>query len=483
MRTALSNSYNIPAVKALQHVGIYDDPDTDEEEGLVAFAHRMGITDLNEDFYGLSLTLGGGEVKLLDMASAFGVFANNGQRLPPVAITKIIDHEGNVVFENETPQGEQIIRAEHAFLITSILSDNAARTPAFGPNSILNLPFAAAVKTGTTNDFRDNWTIGYTPDIAVAVWVGNPDFTQMEGTSGVTGAAPIWAEFMPLALQEINNGVPSPFVRPNGVQETVICATSGSKPSEWCSTQRSEFFASDQPPLSEDDDLWQEILVDTWTGLRVSAQCDEFTEEQFAIGLIDEWGIKWIEETSQGRDWAEDQGFDDPFVYVPERECTANDPRPILSITGPDDFAVISSSPLEIRGQADATQGFFQWRLEYGEGGNPDDWKTLDTSENPVSSIADIYNWDISELPNGEYTIRLRIRDEANERYAEKEIVIDIQLPTPTPTPTAIPSITPTITETPTVTSTLEPSATVTSTNTTAPIATETETPTPTPTP
>ena len=148
VRTALANSYNVPAVKALQFVGIYDNPNTPGQDGLISFAKKMGITTLTRNDYGLSLTLGGGDVTVLDMTSAFSTFANSGQRVPAYAISKIVDHNGNVVYEYKSPAVEQTIRPEIAFLITSILSDNAARTPAFGANSVLNLPFPAAVKTG-----------------------------------------------------------------------------------------------------------------------------------------------------------------------------------------------------------------------------------------------------------------------------------------------------------------------------------------------
>ena len=118
----------------------------------------MGITTLTLPDYGLSLTLGGGEVTLLQLTNVYATFANSGLRIPPVAITRILDHNGNVVYDYQQPQGDQVMRPEDAYLITSILSDNDARTPSFGPNSVLNLPFQAAAKTGTTNDFRDNWT-------------------------------------------------------------------------------------------------------------------------------------------------------------------------------------------------------------------------------------------------------------------------------------------------------------------------------------
>jgi membrane peptidoglycan carboxypeptidase len=164
VRTALANSYNVPAVKTLDFVGIYDDPDTEVEEGLIAFAQRVGITTFTRNDYGLALTLGGGEVTLLDLTNVYATLANGGRQVPLVAITRIEDFQGNLIFEYQQPAGEQVVRSEHAFLISNILSDYRARVPGFGTNPVINLPFPAAAKTGTTNDFRDNWTLGYTPD-------------------------------------------------------------------------------------------------------------------------------------------------------------------------------------------------------------------------------------------------------------------------------------------------------------------------------
>lgn len=485
VRSALANSYNIAAVKALQFVGVYDDPSTPEEDGLVAMAHRMGITDLQEDYYGLSLTLGGGEVKLLDLTAAYTVFANGGRQVPPVAITKIVDHVGNVVFEYETPAGEQIIRAEHAFLISSILSDNQARTPAFGPNSVLNLSFPVAVKTGTTNDFRDNWTLGYTPDLATGVWVGNPDFTPMENTSGLTGAAPIWAEFMQTAIQGLTGSNPTPFVKPAGVVEKIICAASGSEPSQWCPNQRREFFAADQPPLPASEDLWQRTLIDTWTNLEASPACSEFVDEEFTLNVNDPWAQIWITNTSQGKGWAEEMGFKEPIIFTPERECTAGDSRPYLEFTSPDPGQTITTSPLPIVIRAGATSSIHRLYLEFGHGSNPDQWEQLWVSELPVSSPQEVYVWDVSELPAGTTSLRLRLTS-PNDSYAIKEIQINLQVPTPTPTPTDTPTLTPTPTETltPTLTSTPTatatpptPTATVTATHTAPPTSTPASTP------
>ncbi len=148
------------------------------------------------------------------MTSAYSVFANNGQRVPPVAILKITDFDGNVIDEYQPAPGEQVIRAEHAYLISSILSDNEARSWMFGYNSVLNLPFPVAAKTGTSGTARgdaaelvyDNWTLGYTPDLVTGVWIGNADYTPMVNTSGSTGAAPIWSQFMQYAAPIVSGG-------------------------------------------------------------------------------------------------------------------------------------------------------------------------------------------------------------------------------------------------------------------------------------
>jgi membrane carboxypeptidase/penicillin-binding protein len=309
VRYASANSYNIPAVKTLQFVGVYGTSDRPGESGLIGMARRLGITTLNRNDYGLSLTLGGGEVSLLELTSAYAVFANGGRRVPPVAITRITDFEGKEIFRHEAAEAQQVISPAHAFLISSILSDNEARSASFGADSPLNLPFPAAVKTGTTNDFRDNWTIGYTPDLVVGVWVGNPDYTPMINTTGLTGAAPIWSTFMQIAIPKITQGRITPFARPADIIEKVICSISGTEPSQWCPQQRVEYFAANQPPLPKENDLWQESMIDTWTSLLASRDCPEFTEKVFTINVTDLWAIKWLSEDPQGKQWAEEMVF------------------------------------------------------------------------------------------------------------------------------------------------------------------------------
>jgi membrane peptidoglycan carboxypeptidase len=491
VRTALANSYNVPAVKTLDFVRIYDDPDTPAPDGLINFARRLGITTLTRDDYGLSLTLGGGEVSLLELTGAYATFANGGRRVPPAAITKIVDFNGNVVYQYNPPPGDQVVRPEHAFLISSILSDHAARTPAFGPDSVLNLPFQAAAKTGTTNDFRDNWTLGYTPDVAVGVWVGNADYTPMENITGLTGAAPMWAEFMQLAVKQLAGDNPSTFVRPGGIAERVICSVSGTEPSKWCPQQRSELFAADQPPLPQSEDLWKRVEFDTWTGLAASAACDQFTDEKMAINVKDRWAIRWMRQEQAGQNWVQEMGFSDPLFFVPERECRADDPRPLLRFESPRDGETISRSPLEIIGQAGATNDFDFWRLEYGLGSDPVQWERLEEDGSPRNDTGRLYEWDLKEVPAGEVSLRLYVQS-TNDTYAETVIQVNLQVPTPTPTPTATPTATPTFTPTATATATPtvtpQPSRTPQPTKPPAPIGTTppappAATPTPSPTP
>jgi 1A family penicillin-binding protein len=198
MRQALAGSLNIPAIKTLREVGLSD---------AIEMAHRLGITTLNEpERYGLSLVIGSGEVTLLDETSGFSVFANDGKRNPVDPILKIVDSKGTIVQEN-TPPNIPVLNPQVARKINSILSDNNARAPIFGLNNKLFIPGrTVAAKTGTTQEFRDAWTVGFTPHIAVGVWAGNNNSQPMlPGADGSFVAAPIWNQFMSQVIQDYPN--------------------------------------------------------------------------------------------------------------------------------------------------------------------------------------------------------------------------------------------------------------------------------------
>ncbi len=473
VRTALSNSFNIPAVKTLNFVGVYDDPNTPQKDGMVGMAERLGITSLTRPDYGLALTLGGGDVSLLEMTSAFSVFANYGKRVPPVTILKIVDFKGEVVYEYQPPPADQVIRAEHAFLISSILSDNDARAPMFGRNSVLNLPFQVAAKTGTTNDFRDNWTLGYTPDLVTGVWIGNADYTPMVNTTGLTGAAPIWASFMTYAVPYVTNNAPTPFTIPPGIVETIICASSGTEPSNSCrGGQRSEFFASNQPPLPKSQDLIRRVNIDTWTGLIAGDACKDFAKQDMVLNVTDKWAREWLR-SGDGRAWLEANDMPRNPFYAPDRECSSSDPRPVLDFSSPKDGNTLTESPLPISGVIDSRNGgFTSWRLEYGEGNDPSDWTVLAQGNSSFPQPAVIYTWNLKDVTANQITLRLYLMN-GEDFYAEKRIFLSLNLPTPTPLPTltptpipptAFPTDTPIPTGTPTETPTPIPSDTPTAT-------------------
>jgi len=197
LRQALAQSLNIPSIKVLLYLaGLPETLNT---------ARMLGITTLNRDpsFYGPAIVLGGGEVKLLDMVSAYGVFATEGLKVPPVSILKIEDSQGNIIEENKkSPQ--RVLEREPCQILNNVLSDNEARAPIFGLNSNLYIPgYQVAAKTGTTNDYRDGWSIGYTPYLAAGVWVGNNDNTAMAKQASVNSAGYIWKNFMLKVLPDL----------------------------------------------------------------------------------------------------------------------------------------------------------------------------------------------------------------------------------------------------------------------------------------
>ena len=222
LRQSLASSYNLIAVKVLDYIGL---------DTMTDLARSMGITTFDNKNFGLALSLGGGEVRLLELTAAYSAFANGGRRVEPVAISRITDHAGRVL--DESPKnlnpGDRVMDARTAYLITDILSDNFARRSTFGAGSPLRLSRPAAAKTGTTQDWRDNWTVGYTPDLVVGVWAGNADNEPMRHVSGVTGAAPIWHDLM----EALHKTRPvRDFTAPEGLVEQTVCADSGLPPAE-----------------------------------------------------------------------------------------------------------------------------------------------------------------------------------------------------------------------------------------------------------
>ncbi|UCG26152.1 MAG: transglycosylase domain-containing protein [Chloroflexota bacterium] len=271
LRDALANSYNVPAVLLLQDIGI---------SSVLEMAGRLGISSFEHDpqRYGLSLTLGGGEVSPLELTSAYAVFANGGYRLPPVAILRVVDGEGTTLYEYQPPAPEPALDPGVAYMISDILDDDLARTPAMGRDNPLELSFPAAVKTGTSNEARDNWTVGYTPGLAVGVWAGNNDNGETLNVSGLTAAAPLWSAYMQaiysdpelMAVLETNGArPPDDFRAPPGLEQRQICDLASVAPGATeCALTDSEWFLASDSELAFETDpqkvRWEKVDPAVW---------------------------------------------------------------------------------------------------------------------------------------------------------------------------------------------------------------------------
>ncbi|MBI5305201.1 MAG: PBP1A family penicillin-binding protein [Chloroflexi bacterium] len=486
IRTALASSFNIPAVKALQFITVTALIDTSRKFGMTTFRDPRN--------YGLSLTLGGGDVKLLELTGAYAVLANQGVRVPVTPFLKVTDPNGKVLFDLKAnpPKGTQVADARHAYQITSILSDVSARAPGFGTSGALRLSRPVAVKTGTTNDWRDNWTIGFTPDFVVGVWVGNSNNTEMEHISGVTGAGPLWHNFMERALA---GTPPKDFLVPPGMVKLEVCVESGLLPTELCPLDHraQEIFLADNAPV-QTDHVWQKIKVDRTNGLIGSDVCLELVDEKvFAVY------------PPEARQWAIDHNIPQPPT---ERSPNCPDPeptpvagaQPTMSVASPRDGSVIGGV-VQIIGTVQMPD-FDNYTVQIGQGNDPRDWTLLARSTSQIKD-GNLATWDTRRFADGVYTIRLAMADRsgrsfggrvrvtiANAPIVPTAIIIvptatrtrtatlvptQVILPTATRTSTPAPTLTPTRTITPTVASTATPTRTVTPLT---PVALPTATPT-----
>lgn len=244
VRQALAGSLNVPAVKTLVLTGINNSINT---------AQRLGITTLGDRArFGPALVLGGAEVTLLEHTAALGAFGVGGVKHVLAPVLKITDQAGQLIYQHTPDAGTIVVDSQIAYLINNILSDNQARKFIFGSHNRLEIPGrSVAVKTGTTQNFRDGWTLGYTPSLAVGVWVGNNDNSPMRpGSDGSVVAAPIWNEFMSLTLAE---HPAEEFVKPSGIVEMNVDALSGKLPTQYTPSTKKEIFASFNAPAAVDD--------------------------------------------------------------------------------------------------------------------------------------------------------------------------------------------------------------------------------------
>lgn len=306
IRTALACSYNVPAVRVVERFG---------EELLLQNLHTAGLTSLNRSssHYGVGLTLGNGEVTLMELTNAYNILANAGAVHSSRMIDSIVYVAGDGVGKSTTPallMGSsgpptdlpiKLFTEQTCFLLTDILSDAQARAPAFGAYSSLSLPFPCAAKTGTSKDYKDNWTIGYTRGYTVGVWVGNFDAKPMKMVSGVTGAAPLFRDLM-LALHR-TNAQPFDFSKPDGIIEESICPRSGLLPTEDCPGEVIEYFVAGTEPRARCT-FHRKFRIDQRTGM--------LADDATPIGFVEERVYEIL--PPMYAQWAEEEGIPKPPV-------------------------------------------------------------------------------------------------------------------------------------------------------------------------
>lgn len=434
LRAALGNSINTTAVKMLATVGL---------ENMLKQAYEMGITNLeptkeNLSRFGLAVTLGGAEVKMIELAAAYSAFANSGKRVEPVGILKVEDRNGRVLEEYREIEGKAVMSPQEAFIISHILSDNSAREITFGQQNGLIVPnYQVAVKTGTTNDKKDNWAIGWTPNLLTAVWVGNNDNSQMlKVASGVSGATPIWKRIMVSVLPQREK---QDFPIPNKIVNVEVDKVSGYLAHDGFEARKEYFIDGTQPRIDDPIHLKLKVCKGV-SGLATPEDVSggNYEEKEFFRLKEDDPVSKdgrnrWQEGIDQ---WISQQGDKDKY-YPPEGYCR-NEGMVGVSFDQPGDRSTVSNN-FEVKIKTTSVKKITEVKL-WINGEEKKLW-----SERPFDTSI--------QLDNGLYTLKVKATDKDGQS-AEREIKIGVNLPwdwvpSPTPTVTPIPTIIPTLTPTP----------------------------------
>ncbi len=430
VRYALGNSLNIPAVKMLAMTGI---------ENVLKLAYDLGVLSLEPtkdtlSRVGLSLTLGGGEVRLLELTGAYCAFVNQGFKVEPVSILKVEDLNGKVLEEVKPKKQNRVLTPDISYIIADILSDNGARSDVFGPNSLLNIPGRTVmVKTGTTNDKRDNWAIGGNTQVMVGVWVGNNDNSEMKQVaSGVSGATPIWRRIVLEAL----SGKPSiGFERPGGIVTADVDKVSGYKAHDGFPSRPEIFVAGTE---SGDDPVHVKLKVcksDGKLATPADIQSGNYEEKEFFIFKEEDptsggGPNKWQEAILN---WLSTQS--DPRYHPPTEYCGSTNPLSV-DFENPGDKSSNLPKDLEVKLKADSTSDVVEVVLSA-------DGSVYRTFLKPP------YSTNIT-LSEGVHKLKVRAKDK-DGHTSEKEITIGVGVewnyvpptPSPSPSPTIVPTPTP----------------------------------------
>ena len=435
VRAALQNSYNVAAVKAYLFSG---------SERFVETARTFGLRFPDGTLPTIASALGANEVRLFDMMQAYGVFASGGRRAPLYAIERItetIDGEETEV-EWEGAAAEPAISPALAYLMQNILSDDQARRPTYPPGSSLTLEnigiptqnFVAA-KTGTSNDSRDLWTMGFTRNAVVGVWLGTYNNSPTFGTTGYNSAAPVWNAVMEAALA---GQAPPPFENPGGVVVREICRTTGTLNHPDCPEPTTGLFIQDQFPPGAEQGFIQTAAVDSWTGLLANDFCDDYVVDRAFVATDDLSAIDWLNTTAEGREYAEWIGLGLPASAPPTGSCAQGQGLPAVHISSPNEGAVVRGA-VEIRGQVQAPD-FSHYELLYAGAEQDESFIPISSALIQVPQHGGFLGtWDTlaAQIPTGNYILRL-LATSLTGGSIQRDLNILVDNPTPTATPGAV---------------------------------------------
>jgi membrane peptidoglycan carboxypeptidase len=420
LRQAVAGGDFVPAVRVLSWVGV---------ERTLRTAHNLGLTtmDQHSSRYGLSLPLRGGEATLLDMAYAYGVLGHMGlmvgqprpddrpdyRGLDPVLIERVEAKDGTILYDY-APQQREILTPQLAFIMNDMLADRSARCVTWGCPNLLELPLnrPAAATVGTTADYRGAWTVGYTPELVTAVWVGNRDPRPTAEVTGMAGAAPIWHGLMSWALQTEPIGL---WPRPAGLVETAVCDISGLLPTPHCPTVSELFIAGTQPAVR--DTIFREIAINRETGRRATVHTPPELVERRVYRVYPEAVAAW----------AAENGVEAPPTEY-DTILPSAVPDEVAAITSPTDFAAVGGV-ITISGTAQG-DSFSHYRLAYFRGLTPGNLQTIVDNVTIPRQDELLAEWDVSNL-SGLYTLLLTVVG-ADGRFTEVSTHITIDNTPPT---------------------------------------------------
>lgn len=426
LRFALGNSENVPAVKLLAMIGIRDFLQKASDMGLDTFEPN----ESNMKRFGLSITLGGGETRLIDLTNAFSVFARGGIKKDYTSILEIKDRRGKTIYKAKKPKETRVLSDGASYLVSHILSDNNARSEVFGTRSYLNVPGrTVAAKTGTTDDKRDNWAVGYTKAVTVGVWVGNNDNSAMSPkiASGATGASPIWYRLMNYLLAEYEDDIPG---KPDSVKALEIDAYLGGLPKDGY-PKRTEYFMSGTEPKVVSP-YYKKLKISKSTGKLandVEIRAGDYEEKEFVVieerdPVSTDGKNRWQEAIDR---WS--QSLSEGKLKPPKETSDAKVDDLIVQIKEPADHARINNNNIILKVRITSTTSIKKVEI-FSNGSN------IKTYNEDKKDIDEPLN-----LSDGNYELKVRAENDKG-KVSESKIDIGINrewneglTPTPTPTP------------------------------------------------